>query len=297
MKVQGPRRGVTADEPPGGGDEDEDEDATQRGCTAVKTSWAARFWVCLRVSEARLRCDRYIDTLPFVWGPIRDGNGLCGTNGIQLSVTVYTWQPHKDDVVLGTGHLTSASFDRRQRRGCGTSRSKACLKMATIYVVPVFHVGGKLFQNEDGVLVYEGGKVEKVEEMDIDHLNFGDLVKLLETLGFITHKRIFWLEANAIDLEDGLNLLDGDRSVRDMYNDLLMNVHASKEFHIYVEHPVDVLVPAPDPEPVLAITLAPDAPLDPAHVVPHAPTPNPPAPAPAPALAPTWLNQGNTVLS
>ncbi|MED6114259.1 hypothetical protein PIB30_078620, partial [Stylosanthes scabra] len=77
--------------------------------------------------------------------------------------------------------------------------------MATIYVVPVFNVGGYLVRNEAGDLVYAEGRVEKFEEMDIDHVNFGDLVKLYESLG--------------------------------------------NEFHIYVEHSIDVPIPAPAPDP------------------------------------------------
>ncbi|MED6208976.1 hypothetical protein PIB30_050100 [Stylosanthes scabra] len=139
---------------------------------------------------------------------------------------------------------------------------------------------------ESGLKV--GGKVEKLEEMDIDHVNFGDLVKLLETLGFMTHKRMFWLDGNAIDLEIGLNLLDGDGSVRDMYNHLLMNIDASKELHIYVEHLVDVPVPAP--EAALAIATASAAPPAPA-------APPAAAPSPTPAPAPRGLNQETFVLS
>ncbi|MED6164592.1 hypothetical protein PIB30_091662 [Stylosanthes scabra] len=77
---------------------------------------------------------------------------------------------------------------------CGLRREEG-LQMATIYVVPVFNVAGNFVRNEAGVTVYEGGKVEKFEEMDIDHVNFGDLEKLLQTLGFMTYKRMFWLNA------------------------------------------------------------------------------------------------------
>ncbi|MED6220752.1 hypothetical protein PIB30_047830 [Stylosanthes scabra] len=58
--------------------------------------------------------------------------------------------------------------------------------VTTIYVVPVFHVGGNLVRNDDGDLVYEGGRVEKLEDMDDHDVNFGDLVKLLASLGFIS---------------------------------------------------------------------------------------------------------------
>ncbi|MED6107483.1 hypothetical protein PIB30_014581 [Stylosanthes scabra] len=125
------------------------------------------------------------------------------------------------------------------------------LQMATIYVVPVFNVGGNLVRNEAGVIVYEGGKVEKLEEIDIDHVNFGDLEKLLETLGFMSYKKMYWLDSTAFDFETGLNLLDGDDSICDMCQYIMGNIGASNEFHIYVQHSVDVPIPAraPDPAP------------------------------------------------
>ncbi|MED6222536.1 hypothetical protein PIB30_065323 [Stylosanthes scabra] len=48
-------------------------------------------------------------------------------------------------------------------------------KMETVFVVPVFHVGGSLVRNADGMLVYEGGSVEKFDRMDLDLVNFLDL--------------------------------------------------------------------------------------------------------------------------
>ncbi|MED6165225.1 hypothetical protein PIB30_097552, partial [Stylosanthes scabra] len=124
--------------------------------------------------------------------------------------------------------------------------------MATIYVVPVFNVGGYLVRNEAGDLVYAEGRVEKFEEMDIDHVNFGDLVKLYESLGFVSHQKMHWLDKNAVDFEAGLYKLDGDNGIHDMCHNLMVNIGASNEFHIYVEHSIDVPIPAPAPDPAPA---------------------------------------------
>ncbi|MED6121285.1 hypothetical protein PIB30_028659 [Stylosanthes scabra] len=86
------------------------------------------------------------------------------------------------------------------------------MEMETIYVAPVFHVGGHFGRTEDGVYQYLNGSVEKFEAMDVDFVNYGDLVKMLESIG---HKKF-------------------------------KNIEIASEFHIYVEHEVDVPIPVED---------------------------------------------------
>ncbi|MED6111287.1 hypothetical protein PIB30_051141, partial [Stylosanthes scabra] len=109
--------------------------------------------------------------------------------------------------------------------------------METVFAVPVFHVGGSLVRNADGMLVYEGGSVEKFDRMDLDLVNFLDLVKLLEDeLGYKTEKKLHWLDVADDNLESGLYRLLGDKEINAMRENVLRNFGLSEEFHIYVEH-------------------------------------------------------------
>ncbi|MED6115460.1 hypothetical protein PIB30_090884 [Stylosanthes scabra] len=133
--------------------------------------------------------------------------------------------------------------------------------MDAVYASPVFHVGGRLVQNGEGQLVYEGGSVEKFDKMDLDLLNYGDFVKLLEDeLGYKTEKKLHWYDCAEEDLGAGLYELNGDKEINDLRGNILRNFGLVEEFHIYVEHEVSVPVPADmppaempptEPEPVL----------------------------------------------
>ncbi|MED6168200.1 hypothetical protein PIB30_009702 [Stylosanthes scabra] len=92
--------------------------------------------------------------------------------------------------------------------------------MASIFVKPGFHVGGRFGRNEDGVNVYVDGQIEKFEVMDIDFVNYEDLA--------------------------GLHKLEGDADINAMCEYLMMNIGLTDEFHIYVEHKVDIPVPTSD---------------------------------------------------
>ncbi|MED6214572.1 hypothetical protein PIB30_104249, partial [Stylosanthes scabra] len=58
--------------------------------------------------------------------------------------------------------------------------------MGDRYVVPVFHHGKSLVRHPNGELVYANGAVERFDdvEIDIDTINLGDFVKLLESIGY-----------------------------------------------------------------------------------------------------------------
>ncbi|MED6135512.1 hypothetical protein PIB30_047269, partial [Stylosanthes scabra] len=84
----------------------------------------------------------------------------------------------------------------------------------TFFVVPIFHHRGELVRNPLGELQYANGLVERFEEMDVDHLNFGDMVKLFEFLSYTKYRRVFWEDKNAPEFETGLNRLRGDDGIR-----------------------------------------------------------------------------------
>ncbi|MED6213473.1 hypothetical protein PIB30_093786 [Stylosanthes scabra] len=81
--------------------------------------------------------------------------------------------------------------------------------MADVYVKPVFHVGGSYVKNDYGLLIYADGKVEKFAPMDIDFVNYGDLLKLLEEIGYKNVKNMKWYDFTEDDFERGLHTLKG----------------------------------------------------------------------------------------
>ncbi|MED6180769.1 hypothetical protein PIB30_013397 [Stylosanthes scabra] len=82
----------------------------------------------------------------------------------------------------------------------------------------------RLVRNGEGGIVYEGGSVEKFEKMDLDLLNYGDFVKLLEDeLGYKTEKKLHWYDSVEEDLGVGLYELKGDKEINDLRGNILRN--------------------------------------------------------------------------
>ncbi|QHN87239.1 uncharacterized protein DS421_16g553330 [Arachis hypogaea] len=72
--------------------------------------------------------------------------------------------------------------------GCHLSSST---KMDDHYVVPVFYHRGNFIRRGGSELVYVHGKVEKFLKMDIDFINFEDLITLFKGLGYQSYKTVY----------------------------------------------------------------------------------------------------------
>ncbi|MED6134924.1 hypothetical protein PIB30_041482 [Stylosanthes scabra] len=88
--------------------------------------------------------------------------------------------------------------------------------MATIFVTSIFHLGGTFVRNDDGELVYQDGRTEKFNPMDVDFVNYGGLVKLLGSIGYLKFKRLKWFDFTEDHLESGLHPLDRDAQIDEM---------------------------------------------------------------------------------
>ncbi|XP_025611182.1 uncharacterized protein [Arachis hypogaea] len=117
-------------------------------------------------------------------------------------------------------------------------QSLSILQMVDIYAVPVFYHGGHFGKGPGGTLEYIGGKVEKFPEMDLDFVNFGDLVTLFKGLGYATYRAVYWYDPTSNDLESGLHILRGDAGINEMRENKLRNSNIN-EFYIYFDHAVD----------------------------------------------------------
>ncbi|MED6187523.1 hypothetical protein PIB30_077231, partial [Stylosanthes scabra] len=111
-----------------------------------------------------------------------------------------------------------------------------------VFLVPVFYHGGRLEVMANGQRCYAGGEVEKFPPMDVDFVNKEDLLVLVRELGYLEHMQLFWHDPTEINFEDGLHVLESDMDINNMCDCCLNN--NLKEFHIYVDHVVNVPVPA-----------------------------------------------------
>ncbi|XP_020975908.1 uncharacterized protein LOC110270817 [Arachis ipaensis] len=110
--------------------------------------------------------------------------------------------------------------------------------MVDVFVVPVFHHGGNFVRESNGSLVYKNGKVEKFPEMDLDFVNFGDLIILFKGLGYQSYKTVYWYDPRSPDIESGLHILTGDAGINAMRENKMKNTETD-EFYLYFDHPVD----------------------------------------------------------
>ncbi|MED6138683.1 hypothetical protein PIB30_076769 [Stylosanthes scabra] len=99
---------------------------------------------------------------------------------------------------------------------------------------------------------YVDRKVTRFQAMDVDLVNKEDLVEFAKDIGYINLKCMLWHEHTLIKFEAGLHSLAGDMEINDMCEYTLNN--NLKEFHIYLDHLVDVpIMPGPNPvvEPIV----------------------------------------------
>ncbi|MED6110890.1 hypothetical protein PIB30_047182 [Stylosanthes scabra] len=105
---------------------------------------------------------------------------------------------------------------------------------------------GSFIRHPNGELVYANGELKRFDycELDIDHINIGNLVVLLNELGYKNHKAMHWYDKNALELETGINEIDGDQGIRELIE--WLRVNDEPKFHIYIEHTISKPILAED---------------------------------------------------
>ncbi|KAI9103586.1 hypothetical protein K1719_023209 [Acacia pycnantha] len=112
------------------------------------------------------------------------------------------------------------------------------------YIVIVYHFGGLLLRNDDGVVEYINGRVDELTEVDADYVNLKDLESVFKGYGYEKCDRIMWLKPGAPDLEHGLQPLCLDSDINAMCAAALAN---GNRIHIYFDHCIavpDIISPA-----------------------------------------------------
>ncbi|KAI9115628.1 hypothetical protein K1719_013297 [Acacia pycnantha] len=87
------------------------------------------------------------------------------------------------------------------------------------YIVIVYHFGGLLLRNDDGVVEYINGRVDELTEVDADYINLKDLESIFKGYGYEKCERIMWLKPGAPDLEHGLQPLCLDSDINAIEED------------------------------------------------------------------------------
>ncbi|XP_020963561.1 uncharacterized protein LOC110265115 [Arachis ipaensis] len=95
--------------------------------------------------------------------------------------------------------------------------------MSEYFAVPVFHHEGKFVRDSGGYMSYVDGKVKRFPPMDLDYVNFFDLVVLFKELGYVEYKEMYWYDILASDMEAGLHPIKGDHEINEMRENKLKN--------------------------------------------------------------------------
>ncbi|MED6146034.1 hypothetical protein PIB30_030827 [Stylosanthes scabra] len=103
-------------------------------------------------------------------------------------------------------------------------------------MVPVLNVGGRLGQDENGILKYSDNETKTFEALDIDLLSIPELESMMKSLGFPSCIAVYWLVANAANLEFDLKEIKKESDINELRKSLLENDCVN--FQIFFEHPV-----------------------------------------------------------
>nr|XP_025618784.2 uncharacterized protein LOC112710668 isoform X1 [Arachis hypogaea] len=76
--------------------------------------------------------------------------------------------------------------------------------------------------------------------MDLDYVNFGDLITLFKGLGYQSYRVVYWYDPMSDDIESRLHSLTGDAGINAMRENIMKNTKKN-EFYLYFDHPVDKL--------------------------------------------------------
>ncbi|MED6192553.1 hypothetical protein PIB30_011349 [Stylosanthes scabra] len=109
------------------------------------------------------------------------------------------------------------------------------MKMAK-NVIPVIHVGGRIGQDDNGVLSYLDGEVHTFDAVDPETLCKSALERMAKSLGFPVFSAMYWLEPTAMNHEFGLLELNGDRDMDELRNRILTT--GCVDFEVFFEHPI-----------------------------------------------------------
>lgn len=102
-----------------------------------------------------------------------------------------------------------------------------------------YHTQGKFVRDENRKLFYVGGTVNSVPPMDIDFVNYFDLVELFKSLGYHDLTAMYWMHPNYPCLNSGLNKLSCDNDINLMCEAAIKSMKSNEcSVHLYIEHPV-----------------------------------------------------------
>ncbi|QHO31490.1 uncharacterized protein DS421_8g241950 [Arachis hypogaea] len=107
----------------------------------------------------------------------------------------------------------------------------------TDWVIPVFQHGGSFVKDNKGELLYINGNVKRFPPLDLDLVNYFDLKKMFEELGYHAYKKMYWYDPTAPSYEAGLHPIYGDKKIREMC-DKKREDRETDELCLFFDHPI-----------------------------------------------------------
>ncbi|XP_025649566.1 uncharacterized protein [Arachis hypogaea] len=107
----------------------------------------------------------------------------------------------------------------------------------TDWVIPVFQHGGSFVKDNKGELLYINGNVKRFPPLDLDLVNYFDLKKMFEELGYHAYKKMYWYDPTAPSYEAGLHPIYGDKEIREMC-DKKREDRETDELCLFFDHPI-----------------------------------------------------------
>ncbi|MED6184143.1 hypothetical protein PIB30_044641 [Stylosanthes scabra] len=101
----------------------------------------------------------------------------------------------------------------------------------------VYHHGGRLERNANGVVVYNGGEVTEFSKVIAENLSYYLLEGLYKSIGYRFVKDCYWAEGELGVEPVALHLVKVDSDVIRLYGHVISN---GPRVHLYCEHVVDV---------------------------------------------------------
>ncbi|RYR47733.1 hypothetical protein Ahy_A07g033690 [Arachis hypogaea] len=107
----------------------------------------------------------------------------------------------------------------------------------TEWVTPVFQHGRSFVKDNKDELLYLNGNVKRFPPMDLDLVNYFDLKKLFEDLGYHEFKKMCWYDPRAPSMEASLHPIYGDKKIREMC-DAKREDRETNELYLFFDHPI-----------------------------------------------------------
>ncbi|QHO33737.1 uncharacterized protein DS421_9g260850 [Arachis hypogaea] len=133
--------------------------------------------------------------------------------------------------VLGVGHENEVIVEE------GFIGLSVFIGQMTEWVIPAFQHEESFVKDNKDELLYINGNVKKFPPLDLDLVNYFDLKKIFEELGYHAYKKMYWYDPTTPSYEAGLHPIYGDKKIREMC-DKKREDKETDELCLFFDHPI-----------------------------------------------------------